>query len=393
MHIALVTETYAPDVNGVALTVQSLLTELRAAGHRVTLVRTRHPGEAATAPDELRIASLPIPRYPGLRFGLPAGGHLRRAFAAAAVDAVYVATEGPLGYSAVGAARMLGVPVATGFHTRFDDYVRHYGARWLAPVALAWMRHFHARASCTLVPTQELQRWLQTRSFARVELLRRAVDTQLFHPRRRDPVLRAELGLGAADPLVLAVGRIAAEKNLELLVEAFARVRAQAPGARLVWVGAGPARAALEARRLPGQQFVGVQQGEALARWYASADLFLYPSLSETFGNVTLEAMASGVPVLAFDYAAAHEHIVDGHNGWLAPFGDHPAFLRQAERATGEWVAGARPGIAGRAAVEALSPAQVAADLCALLRREQQHLRQIEEQRRRHDAAVHSTIL
>ncbi len=207
MHLLMVTETYPPEVNGVALTVQCLQQQLLAAGHRVTLVRPRQACDApSAAPDEVRVRSLPIPRYPGLRFGLPAGRLLRRMLRERAVDAVYVATEGSLGWSAVRAATACGVPVASGFHTRFDDYFRHYGAPFLERTAFAWMRRFHNRADATLVPTTELRDWLLARGFARVQLLRRAVDTARFHPAQRDLELRRRLGVSDCTPLVLHVG-------------------------------------------------------------------------------------------------------------------------------------------------------------------------------------------
>ena len=367
MHLLMVTETYPPEVNGVALTVQCLQHQLLAAGHRVTLVRPRQASDGATAtPDEVRVRSLPIPRYPGLRFGLPAGRLLRRLLRTGGVDAVYVATEGPLGWSAVRAANACGVPVASGFHTRFDDYFRHYGAPFLERAAFAWMRRFHNRADTTLVPTSELRDWLLARGFARVQLLRRAVDTQRFHPAHRCSELRRRLGVSECTPLVLHVGRLAPEKNLDLVVAGYERIRALNPVARMLWVGDGPARAQLE-REHPRHLFAGVLRGAELARHYASADMFLFPSVSETFGNVTLEALASGLTVCAFDYAAAREHIVDGVSGALAPFDHAGAFIRRVEQAARDWLRGVRLGRAGRASVEQLSPQRVAEDFALLL--------------------------
>ncbi|MBK8066195.1 MAG: glycosyltransferase family 1 protein [Rhodanobacteraceae bacterium] len=366
MHVLMVTETYPPEVNGVALTVQCLRQQLLAAGHRVSLVRPRQACDHAPAPDEVHVRSLPIPRYPGLRFGLPAGRLLRRMLRTERVDAVYVATEGPLGWSAVRAAKACCVPVASGFHTRFDDYFRHYGAPFLERAAFAWMRRFHNRADTTLVPTTELRDWLLARGFARVQLLRRAVDTQRFHPQHRDPELRRRLGVSECTPLVLHVGRLAPEKNLDLVVAGFERIRALNPAARMLWVGDGPARAQLE-REHPKHLFAGVLRGAELARHYASADMFLFPSVSETFGNVTLEALASGLTVCAFDYAAAREHIVDGVSGALAPFDQSGAFIRRVEQAARDWLRGVRLGRAGRASVEQLSPQRVAEDFAQLL--------------------------
>jgi len=366
MHYAIVTETYPPEVNGVALTVQSLERGLRTRGHEVSLVRPRQ--DAATAPDpgETLVRGVALPRYPGLRAGLPATGTLAKAWTASRPDAVYVATEGPLGWSALRAARRLGIPVATGFHTRFDEYMRDYRMPWLEPVALRWMRHFHNRAGATLVPTRELETFLDGAGFKRVRCLPRAVDTQLFDPARRDTALRAELGIGEGSPVLVYVGRIAAEKNLSLAVRAFRMLQARRPDARYVWVGDGPMRETLQ-RQNPDFVFTGVLRGEALARLFASADLFVFPSRTETFGNVTLEAMASGVPVVAYDYGAAREHLRDGlHGAAIAP-DDEAAFLAAVVRIGGDDDAMRAMGGAARESVLGLSPQRVAEDFDRLL--------------------------
>ena len=377
MRYAIVTETYPPEVNGVALTVQSLERGLRARGHRVSLVRPRQSEASPPEPEETLVRGLSLPRYPGLRAGLPATGRLVSAWSAARPDPIYVATEGPLGWSALRAAQRLGIPVATGFHTRFDEYMRDYGLPWLEPVALRWMRHFHNRAAATLVPTRELKGFLDGAGFRHVRLLPRAVDTVLFDPARRDPSQRDALGIDGQSPLVIYVGRIAAEKNLALAVRAFRALQAKRPEARYVWVGDGPLLASLR-REHPDFIFLGVQRGEALARLFASADLFLFPSRSETFGNVTLEAMASGVPVVAFDYGAAREHLRDGVHGAALALDDEAGFVSAAVRIGSDSRLARAMGDAGREAVLGLSPQRVVSDFDALLtdisRRSQSHV-------------------
>jgi glycosyltransferase involved in cell wall biosynthesis len=372
MRIALVSETYPPDVNGVALTVHGLEAGLRALGHQVRVVRPR-PAEAgapaaarADSDEPLLVDGLPLPRYPGLRFGLPAGRTLEAAWRAWRPDAVYVATEGPLGWSAVRATRRLGIPCCTGFHTRFDDYVGRYGAPFLAPLVFRWLRRFHNAADATLVPTTELSGFLQGEGFRRVELLRRAVDTALFSPVRRDPALRLQWGTEDHDLAVVHVGRLAAEKNLRLAVEAFRALQRRQPRARFIWVGDGPERAAL-ADANPDMHFAGIQRGERLAAHVASADLFLFPSLSETFGNVTLEAMASGVPTVAFDYGAAREHLRDGVHGAAVAREDEPGFIDAALRLGGDPALRARMGLAAREAMLPLRQDAVAEQFAALL--------------------------
>ncbi|CAN4279865.1 glycosyltransferase family 1 protein [Pseudoxanthomonas sp. LjRoot125] len=365
MRFAIVTETYPPEVNGVALTVQGLETGLRQRGHAVSLVRPKQATDTAIAADDtLLVRGASLPRYPGLKFGLPATRRLVALWKDSPPDAIYVATEGPLGWSAVRAARRLGIPVATGFHTRFDEYMRDYGARFLEHTALRWMRRFHNGAQATLVPTRELADFLQSQGFHQVKRLARAVDAQHFSPARRDDALRAQWGLQPDDLAVIYVGRIAAEKNLDLSIRAFDAIRRQHPTAKFVWVGDGPVRERL-AQEHPDFIFCGVQRGETLARHFASGDLFLFSSHSETFGNVTLEAMASGVPTVAFNYGAAREHLVDGVHG--AAVDDDEAFLAAAQRLAADPALRRTMGEAAAVAMRALRPEQVAADFDDLL--------------------------
>ena len=372
MRYAVVTETWPPEINGVALTVQALAHGLLARGHAVEVVRPRQPGDRHDPAGErsdgalatLLMRGAALPRYPGLRFGLPAMRALGRHWRQARPDAVYVATEGPLGWSAARAAARLGIPVATGLHTRFDRYMRDYGMPWLEGTALAWMRRFHNRADATLVPTLELGRFLQAHGFERVVRLARAVDTAQLCPERRDDALRATWGAGPDTPIAIHVGRIAPEKNLDLAVRAFRQLQVQQPDARMVWVGDGPARVALQ-RDNPDFVFCGVRRGTDLARHFASGDLFLFPSRSETFGNVTLEAMASAVPVVAFDSGAAREHLRDGVHGALVM--DDQEFITASAALAGDRARLKAMGMAAREAMLGLRPEQVAADLDALL--------------------------
>ena len=366
LHIELITETYPPDVNGVALTVQSLEQGLRTLGHRVTLVRTEQAEDSVRPnPDLMLVAGAPLPRYPGLHFGLPAGRRLQARWQAHRPDAIYIATEGPLGWSALAAARRLGIPVATGFHTRFDDYVGRYGAGFLSPWVFSWLRRFHNRGDATLVPTLELHRQLQAQGFQKVRRLGRAVDTRQFHPGWRDAALRERWGLAEDDIAVLSVGRLAAEKNLGLTVKAFRELQSERPSAKMILVGDGPSRGELQAAN-PDIIFTGVQRGDELSRHYASADLFLFSSLSETFGNVTLEAMASGLATIAFDYGATREHLRHGEHGAAVAFGDELEFIRATVR-IGTQAPLFRLGEAARGAVRHLHPDEVAQDFADLL--------------------------
>ena len=377
MRIGIVSETYPPEINGVALTVHNLAAGLASRGHSVDLIRPQQAEPHRDEPgiDVLQVRGAALPRYPGLRFGLPATRTLCRHWSRQRPDAVYVATEGPLGWSAARAARRLGIPLVSGFHTRFDHYADHYGLGRLAPLVRGHLRRFHQRAVATLVPTDALARELHAMGITNARLLRRAVDTQLFHPRHRDDGLRTAWGVDAATPAVLYVGRLAPEKNLGLAIQAFRAVQQRVPQARFVWVGDGPARVALEAAN-PDFVFAGMQRGTMLARHYASADLFLFPSLSETFGNVIIEALAAGLPVVAYTEGAAREHVVDGINGCCVESGNAAAFIDAATRLA------SNPGLIrhmGRAAHErmaGMSPEAVIRDFETLLRemaQENQH--------------------
>lgn len=326
MRIAYVTETYPPELNGVSLTVERTVRTLRQRGHEVQLVRPRQRGEGPLdEPHEWRTGGCPIPMYPDLRLGLASAGACAKRFARTQPELVHVATEGPLGLAALRAARSLGLPVTSDFRTNFHQYSRYYGLGWLAPVVHDYLRRFHNRAQLTFVPTQAVRGALAAAGFERLEVVGRGVDTTMFSPARRSPELRHQWGAGEG-PVLLYVGRVAAEKNVTLALCAFEAVRLRMPSARMVVVGDGPMRRKLQAE-FPAAHFAGVQRGADLARHYASADLFLFPSLSDTFGNVTLEALASGLPVVAFDTAAAADHVADCDSGLLAPVGDEQAFI------------------------------------------------------------------
>jgi glycosyltransferase involved in cell wall biosynthesis len=194
---------------------------------------------------------------------------------------------------------------------------------------MAYLRKFHNRTHCTMVPTEALRADLQRHGFHSLQVVSRGVDLSQFDPAHRSPALRQSWGAGHEDTVLLCVGRLASEKNLETLIEAYQRIRAQRAGTRLVLVGDGPLRGALQ-QQCPDAVFAGQRSGLDLAAHYASADLFMFPSVTETFGNVTVEAMASGLPVLAFDYAAAAELIREGVEGRLVKLGDNAAFVRAA---------------------------------------------------------------
>lgn len=335
LRLAVVTETWPPEINGVALTLARLVQGLRARNHEVQLIRPRQTREESARQDpgfhELLMRGMPIPRYPELKLGLPGKGALVRAWTLRRPDLVHIATEGPLGWSALQAARRLRLPVTSDFRTNFHAYSQHYGVGWLKTPIAAYLRKFHNLTRCTMVPTHTLRAELHAMGFERVSVVARGVDTQGFHPRHRSAALRASWGASERTLVMLTVGRLAPEKNLGVVLRAYEAMREQGADVRLVMVGDGPQRAALQ-QRCPEAHFAGMRRGEDLAAHYASADLFAFASLTETFGNVTLEALASGLPVLAFHTAAAGDWVRHGRNGWLLPVNDEAAFVQQAAR-------------------------------------------------------------
>lgn len=333
LRITIVTETYPPEVNGVAMTVGRLVDGLLRRGHRVQLIRPRQhrldqPSRGGPL-TEVLVQGVPIPRYSGLLLGLPARRKLAKLWQEQAPDIVHVVTEGPLGASAIDAARQLRLPVTSGFHTNFHCYSNHYGLGWLNRPIAAYLRRLHNRTAATLVPTEQLAQQLADLGYQNLAVVARGVDTELFSPARRSAALRAVWGAEDGAPVVISVGRLAPEKNLPLVLEAFNAVRRRHPKAKLVFVGDGPSRSELQ-RSHPEAIFAGMRIGLDLAQHYASADIFLFPSLTETFGNVTLEAMASGLAVVAYDYAAAAALIRDNDNGRKLPCGDSHAFTAAA---------------------------------------------------------------
>ena len=331
LRIAVVTETYPPEVNGVAITLKRVVDGLRARGHMVQLVRPRQANDGGqampTESGDVLMRGMPIPRYPHLQLGLPSRKRLEPLWTLKRPDVVHIATEGPLGWSALRVARKLRIPVTSDFRTNFHAYSSHYGMGWLSKPIKAYLKRFHNQTLTTMVPTKGLADRLKQAGFERLKVVARGVDAEQFHPGFRSHTLRASWGANTDTPVILCVGRLAKEKNLPLLVRAYAQAKLTRPEIKLVMVGDGPARAELQAS-IPDAIFTGTLTREVLATHYASADIFGFPSQSETFGNVVLEAMASGLAVVAFDYAAAAENIEHDHSGLLAHTDDDEAFVR-----------------------------------------------------------------
>ena len=321
-RITIITETYRPEINGVSNTLGQIVDGLVARGIAVQVIRpkqSRHDqGDQIDGVETVLLPGLPIPGYGELRFGLPAWRKVKKSLKQFSPDSIYVATEGPLGLVSARAAKSLGIPVVSGFHTNFHQYFAHYHLSLLTPLVYRYLRYFHNRTQATLAPTKNLQNELAGFGFENVHVMSRGVNADLFNPEKRDVRLRAHWGLEEDELAVIYVGRLAAEKNIDLAVQAFTQMRSEDKRLRFVLVGDGPQAAKLKEDH-PDFIFAGIQRGEDLARHYASGDIFLFPSKTDTFGNVVLEAMASGLAVVAFDYAAAHQHIRHEETGLVVP--------------------------------------------------------------------------
>ncbi len=347
LRIAIVTETYSPEINGVAHTMRHIVEALLRQGHSIELNRPRQSSDesvsaigaesSADAPiqqpnfDLHLVRGVPIPRYSELRLGLARPRMLVAQWRKQRPDVVHIVTEGPLGWAALIAARRLGIPVSSGFHTNFHAYSQHYGVGIFAGMVDFTLRALHNRCAVTMVPTTQIRQSLHARGYQRLAVVGRGIDTTLFTPSRRSQALRDAWGATADAPVAIYVGRLAAEKNLSLFVQAAQAAQSVNPRTRVVLVGDGPDATALRHAN-PDFIFAGMRTGCDLAAHYASADLFLFPSVTETFGNVTIEALASGLAVVAYDYAAARRHIAHEKSGLLVSFGDPEAFVAAARK-------------------------------------------------------------
>ena len=320
LRLAIVTETYPPEVNGVAKSLSKFVEGLCELNHEIQLIRPRQDSDKTSIPrmdlQEVLTAGLPIPNYPNLKMGLPAKKRLISQWMKRRPDLVHIVTEGPLGWSALEAARKLKIPVSSDFRTNFHSYSQHYGIGWLKRPIVGYLKKFHNKTSLTTVPTERMKHDLTRIGFKNVQVLSRGVNAALYSPEHRSSSLRASWGVKDEDFVIVHVGRLAAEKNLEMLLSTYQSIARLDPRARLVLVGDGPESANIAAR-VPNAIFCGVRLDQDLAEHYASSDLFIFPSKTETFGNVTLEAMASGLPIVAFDYAAAAQYVSSGQNGLL----------------------------------------------------------------------------
>jgi glycosyltransferase involved in cell wall biosynthesis len=337
MRIALVSDTYTPQVNGVSTVLRRMVETLGLAGHEVVVVAPEYPdSQPGNEVSELRIPSVGFPPYPAIRLSLPATDRIARFLDAFAPDLVHVVTEGPLGF--VGRRYVLArrLPLVTSYHTHFPRYCRDYGVPTLEPAAWGYIRWFHGPARLIQTPGRDARDQLATHGLTQAVIWGNGVDTRRFHHARRSDVLRRRLGIADHQAAIIHVGRLAPEKNLDVLIHAFTAARESlGDRARFLVAGDGP-RSERIAARLPWALRFGFLPVDRLAELYALSDLCVLTSETETCGLVALEAMASGVPVLAADAGGFRDTIAHGVNGLLLPGSDPGAFAAAIVRLTME---------------------------------------------------------
>jgi len=330
MRIAFCSDSVPPVWDGVTRTLSELVTTLLDARVEFQFLSAVRPDPGLVWRDRVHVVpSVPFPLYPYYRFGLPVRRPLDRVLDGFAPDLIHVVTPSLLGLYGVRYARRRGIPVLASFHTDFVGLVEHYWLRPFDGLARYLARRFYGQCAATLVPSRHQAAKLSGYGIHNVGLWRRGVDTAAFSPAFRSTPLRAQIGADGV-PILLYVGRLGREKNLHYLIAAIELLRGAGTSYKLVIVGQGPMRRQL-ARRLPEAHFTGHVEGAELARWYASADVFVFPSTAETFGNVVLEAFASGLPVVAVGGGAVGELVTPNANGLLAP-ADQPATFAEQVR-------------------------------------------------------------
>lgn len=341
LRIAIVTETWPPELNGVALSLLQICKGLQKLGHKILLIRPAQKEQCLDfSPNkECLVNGQLIPKYSQMQFGWPQYRKVSKAFDEFIPDIVHVVTEGPLGLAVLQAAKIKRIPVTSGFHSAFQDFSRFYDLAFLVKPIQHYLKWFHNNTQLTCVPSQDTAEAIRAFGVTcAVEVVKTGVDVEKFSPKFRSSTLRRYWGACENTTVMLYVGRVSAEKEIELLIDTYALMQAQPlvqssnKKVKLIIVGDGPDRIRLQKKKnSQGVVFTGSLSGKNLAEVFASADVFVFASQVETFGNVILEAMASGLPVVAYDYAAAKLHL-DIETAWLCPLGQKKQFTENLTR-------------------------------------------------------------
>jgi glycosyltransferase involved in cell wall biosynthesis len=319
LRIALFSEVYWPMVSGVGVTLLRLTEALEARGHAVRVYSATYalPDGQPDRPEAHRSPSVPFFLYPDVQWAFPRIRDIVEDLAHFRPDVVHVATEFSLGIAGLKAARQLGIPVIASAHTDYEIYAGRYGVPWAVRAGWHYLRWFYGQAHRVLCPSRIYEEHLHARGVHHTGIWSRGVDPECFHPRFRSERYRERHGLGPDDLLVTYIGRLAREKNLELLLRAWERLVPIRGAAQLHLVGRGPLEEPIRRSELPGVYVPGLLHGEELSAAYASADIFTFPSPTETFGNSLLEAMGSGLPSLVAAAGGVLEFAAHGRNAWL----------------------------------------------------------------------------
>jgi glycosyltransferase involved in cell wall biosynthesis len=354
MRVALFSEVYWPMVSGVSLTVQRAADGLRERGHSVRVYSATYdrPLGEPDRPEVHRSPSRALFLSPEVQWAFPRRHEIRSDLAGFLPDVVHLATEFPLGLAGLREARRLGVPVIASSHTDYESYAARYGLRWAVPPGWRYLRWFYSHAVRVLCPSLTYQAHLRLRGIHHTTIWSRGVDADRFHPRHRSEAWRRALGVGPDDLLVTCVGRIAPEKGIDVLLDAWTLLTELHDRARLVFVGGGLMESEILRRQLPGVRLAGFRRNQELSAAYASADLFVLPSASETFGNVLLEAMASGLPCIAAAAGGPLDLLEHGRNGCLVRPNDPAALADLLRQLLGDGMHRRRLGRAARATAE-----------------------------------------
>ncbi len=318
MRVAIFSEVYWPMVSGVGVTLRRLADSLMARGHGVRVYSASYSlPPSGDRPEVCRSTSRPFFLYPDVQWAFPRHRALVEDVARFRPDVVHLATEFAMGYAGTRVAHQLDIPIVASAHTDYEQYASRYRVDWAIRAGWRYLRWFYGQAETVLCPTRIYEEHLHARGVRHTGIWSRGVDARAFHPDHRSNAYRAALGARHGDPVITYIGRLAREKNLELLLEAWTSIRGRYPSARLVLVGQGPLEEEIAGRGLPGVHLTGLLTGRDLAEAYASADLFAFPSVTETFGNVLLEAMASGLPAVVAAAGGMLEFARHGRNSWL----------------------------------------------------------------------------
>ncbi|MEX2414837.1 MAG: glycosyltransferase family 1 protein [Paenibacillaceae bacterium] len=328
MRIALFTDTFHPQVNGVALTLQRLVRYLESKGIEHQLFAPETAEESLPADNINRSLSFPFMFYPECRIALPNIYKIRKRLEAFQPDLIHVATPFNIGLCGLFYGKRHHIPLVASYHTHFDRYLEHYHLQLAGPLFWRYIRWFHQHCIRTFAPSQETLGLLEQQGIGGLRIWNRGVDCSLFHPERRSSKLRERYNIKEPH-LFLYVGRLALEKDMDVLTGIMRKLPASI-SEQVHWliVGEGPMLNELKATELPRVTFTGYLKGEALAEAYASSNLFVFPSSSETFGNVVLESLAAGLPVVGARSGGVQEIIDHGRNGLLCPAKDTDAFVR-----------------------------------------------------------------